>query len=1275
MLEHATRPERIGDYRILDLIGRGGMGVVYAATHEPSGASAAVKTVRVPTESSLESLRREIHALSGLHHPGVVRIREHGVADGMPWYAMDLLRGRTLRDWLRSWWGDPTEPRSDTRNLRGPMLPTPTRGDSAGTDERDEGVAPDERGVPRDWRRPLRGPAPPPFSLPTCLGLFQALCEPLAFLHGEGLVHRDLSPSNVFLCSATDVDPPRPMLFDFGLAAHFRTDTARDVLEVGGQAVGTTHYMAPEQARGEVVDARADVYALGCVLYEALTGRPPYVGDTRAAVLWQHVEDRPAPPSTYNPALPPALDELVLHMLARHARDRIGYLDDVARALTALGAVPLTAPAPDAPPARSYTYRPGVCGRGDWLERFDVLLGHLERGAGGCVFLHGESGVGKTRLAAEVATRAAARGLRVVPGECKAVVAGGGADEIHGAPLHPLRGLLQSVADRAREGGPDEAHRLLGAGGGLLAAYEPALADVAPVEPGDTALSPTGSRFRVLALLRDVLIAFAGGEPVMLVLDDLQWADELTLALLRSLGRAFFEEHGILLLATVRGEEATAAHDGLVRTLGGVRFDLGRLARPAVGEMIRDMLALEADAPQLTDFVAAQSEGNPFFAAEYLRVAVDEGVLRRDLAGRWRLPAADESGYDRLPTPGSIRELVQRRLAGLSPLARAVAAAAAVLGRACDVDVLGATTGLSELDARGGLVELQLRHIVDEAGANAVRFEHDKLREIAYADLDAGTRRALHRRAAEALVARRGGDADFVLLMPELAHHWEAAGALPDARDALERAAQHALDHAAYGDAAAHLRRLLALPLPSAAARRARWERHLGEACYGLGDLPACATHTRRSLDGLGVRLPTTRGGWARAIALAAARQTAARLRDRLGRGGARTLPPATSGDEPEQVAEAAMAAARMTSCYFFEDDALAMIGAALVSVNLAERARHQVPVAEPYAQIGYVAGLGRLPGLARAYHDRARATARVTADPLGLIKAHCSHAAWCVGTGAWGEARAQAQAALALAQALRNPQEIEVCETILGHVDWCQGRWDEARRRAALLAASARKRGNVQHTAWGVYTLGRVDLAQGQLERARAHFAEAEALLATQADHASSVLCGGMSALAWARHGDAARARAAADATTARIGTSVPAVFTIAEGFTGAAEAYLELWEDAGAAAAAAGDLPARARRAIGNARRFARVFPIASPAVHVLQARAARLDRAPRQAAAAARKGLAAATALGLPLDQAAAHHELARLDGADGAAHAAAARALWQQLGCAWQLARPR
>jgi serine/threonine protein kinase/tetratricopeptide (TPR) repeat protein len=1186
-----TQPARIGDYQIVDVLGRGGMGVVYRAVHA-DGSDAAVKTVRTATEPTLESIRREILALRDLQHPGVVRIRDHGVAEGMPWYAMDLLHGRTLREYIQAWFPD-ANVESTTRDL----------------------LRPGRVSAPREVP-----PAPdvPPYSLACVLTLFRSICEPLAYVHGQGIVHRDLSPVNVFLLA-----PDQAVLFDFGLAAQFRIDSAREVLEVGGLIRGSAHYMAPEQVRGEVVDARADIYALGCMLYEALTGRPPFIADRPLQVIMAHVEKTPEPPSAYVPGLAPAIDELLLRMLAKQPRDRLGYARDVATALERLGAPPIATPV--AP--RSYTYRPSLAGRATELDRLEDHLRRLHKGQGGACVLVGESGAGKTRLAAEVATRARANNLRVITCECEPV-----GDEVHGAPLSSLRPMLRAIADVWREDGLDRAPRIAS----VLAPFEPALAALAA--PTTEHIDPIAMRFRVLSLLRDIVVELASDEPLLLVIDDLQRADELTLAFLESLRPKFLAESHVLVLATVRAEESTSVVEATLRALEPTRIEVARLDRESIGSLVRDMLALTSDAPTLTELIITRSSGNPLFAAEYVRSAVDEGLLHRDLDGHWRVGADRE--YGRLPVPGSVQELIHRRFAGLPMRAREMTYAAAVLGRTCSPVVLADVADILGEVSRAAIAELLKRHVLEELTTGELRFVHDKLREQAYGELSEIARRRYHKRAAAALEGRAAH--------AELAHHHEHAGDLPRAADALEAAAEQALSAAAFGDARTLLRRLAALPMTVPASRRARWNRQLGEASFALGDLASCAQHLQVSLGQLGHSLPKSKLGWGAIVATGVARQLWSRT---LGR-----RPRMTNPD----TVEAALAAARMSSCFFFNDDSLGLIGSALAAANLAERTGDEVPIAEIYSQLGYVAGLARLPGVANAYFTKARDTADITRDPIGLGKALFSQAAYHIGVGEWDDARRAATRGLEIATELRNPQEAEVGHTILGHVEFATGDYEASRRLAVTLYESAHARDNLQHRTWGIYTQARAALYLGDLDAAVHGFENAMELLATQSDHASQILCGGMLAAALARAGHRARAREIADDTTARIGTRSAPVFTISEGFIGAADAYLELVR--------AGDTSAiaPARVAVANLSRLARAFPIAAPAATTLAGLLALRTGARRRGARLARKGLALATRLRMPYDQAIAHTALAEAGEHD---HAATAVALFRALGCRW------
>ncbi|MBI2569035.1 MAG: serine/threonine protein kinase [Candidatus Schekmanbacteria bacterium] len=302
------QPKQIGSYRVLESLGRGGMGVAYRAQHEGSGAVVALKTVRMAREGLLQSVRREIHALSRLRHRGIVRIVDEGVEDGLPWYAMELLEGQTLRRWVQAHGCESTP--------AGEAALTVTAGRQAATTS--EGDSEAERvGCAQMALRPAPTSPPPadegrvaaghcraasdpsvdsgrPPVLRAVLTQIRKLCSALAYLHGEGLVHRDLKPDNVLIVPARKTcsgeggaavpapDPARvaaaswPVLVDFGLATQFSGPLSRDTLELQGLGGGTVAYMAPEQIRGELVDARADLYALGCILYELVCGGPPF---------------------------------------------------------------------------------------------------------------------------------------------------------------------------------------------------------------------------------------------------------------------------------------------------------------------------------------------------------------------------------------------------------------------------------------------------------------------------------------------------------------------------------------------------------------------------------------------------------------------------------------------------------------------------------------------------------------------------------------------------------------------------------------------------------------------------------------------------------------------------------------------------------------------------------------------------------------------------------------------------------------------------------------
>jgi predicted ATPase len=762
------------------------MGVVYRARHEQTQREVAVKTVRARKREVLHRFRREMHALTRIRHRGLVQVFETGQADGLPWYAMELLQGVTLHTYLREAWGCPTSEGGRAADSTGPPLdPCPADGPA---------LAP---GAGRPM--PLSAAA-----LRNFLTLLARLCGVLAYLHGEGIVHRDLKPRNII------VRPDgTPVLFDFGLASHFGAG-GRESLEVGGKVEGTPHYMAPEQVRGEYVDARADLYAVGCILYEGVTGRVPFAGETRRGVLAACVRDEPTPPGRLVSGVPGPLEELILRLLAKRPRDRIGHARAVIAALARLGAEVGDWAAEQA--ARDYVYRPGFVGREAVLRLLKRRIREALEGHGRCTFLRGRSGSGKTRTLMELANRLERAGLAVVSGEClpaRASEGWGGS-----GPLHPFRALLQAVADACLELGPAEARRLLGPRGKVLAACEPSLA-VLPGQEGYPAPPPQSHdavRARLMDALGETLAAFARSTPFVLLLDDLQWADELTLHFLALFQAGTWEARGVAVVCAYRSEDEREVARGCGPAFDATpSVDLDPLEEASLHDIIREMLATDepprcrpgpaAEAPHecLLRQLARRSQGNPFFVAELLRASVAGGMLYRDEGGCWRvhLPSA-EAGED-LPLPESLHDLIVRRLDGLSPAARRCLETAAVFGRESEADLLE-EAGLLEADLLAALQELLAAQVLEECQPGLFRFLHDKLREVVYAQVPAGRRRELHRAAALAVETRYSGREDFARHYPTLAHHWhESVGdrrAEPDrvarAVDYLEKSAGQA---------------------------------------------------------------------------------------------------------------------------------------------------------------------------------------------------------------------------------------------------------------------------------------------------------------------------------------------------------------------------------------------------------------------------------------------------------------------------------------------------
>jgi len=288
-----------GRYEVGGLLGRGGMADVYQATDTLLGRIVAIKVLRgdVARDSQLQArFKREAQAVAGLNHPSIVAVYDTGehatgdqLRDGttLPYIVMEYVQGKTLRDLVRA--------------------------DAISIDQ----------------------------AIDFTLGVLSAL----EYSHRSGIVHRDIKPANVMVTEDSDGHLGAVKVMDFGIARTI-SDSAATMTQTQ-TVMGTAQYLSPEQARGETVDARSDLYSAACLFYEMLAGRPPFTGDSPVSVAYQHVREVPPAPSTFNPKISPALDSVLLRALQKTRQDRFQDAASFRRALRAARTGVSLAPTPD----------------------------------------------------------------------------------------------------------------------------------------------------------------------------------------------------------------------------------------------------------------------------------------------------------------------------------------------------------------------------------------------------------------------------------------------------------------------------------------------------------------------------------------------------------------------------------------------------------------------------------------------------------------------------------------------------------------------------------------------------------------------------------------------------------------------------------------------------------------------------------------------------------------------------------------------------------------
>ena len=765
-----------GRYQVKKFLGEGGkkkVYLVYDTLLDRDVAFAFVKTEKLD-DATRTRVTREARAMGRLgDHPNIVAIYDIGEHEGQPYIVIPVMPGGDVESLIEK--------------------------------------APDHR-----------------LPIEQAVGIAKAVCRGLESAHSKGIIHRDIKPGNVWLGADGTAK-----IGDFGLA--LAADLPR--LTQPGMMVGTVTYMPPEQAMGGKVTAKADLYSLGAMLYEMVTGRPPFVGDDSVAVIGQHINTPPVAPTWHRTDLPPALETLILQLLEKDPEKRPESAAVVLQALEAIEAGKITEPSREAP-AENPLYRRVFVGREPELKQLQSAFDGAISGQGALMMVMGEPGIGKTALCEQLSTYVTLRGGRTLVGHCYEA----------GSLSLPYLAFVEALRSYVLNRETRDLREELGSGAADVARIVSEIRERLKIKLRPQK-DPEEERYRLLQTVSDFLSNAAAVQPMMVVLEDLHDADKGTLDMLihvaRNLGRA-----RLLIVGTYRDVEVDRSHP-LSATLAELRriSNYGRvLLRDLNADEVRRMLesiTQEGVPWGVAETVHRQTEGNPLFVQEVVRYVVEEGLIARK-EGQWR-PTKDSPLE--MSIPEGLRDVIGKRLYLLSPECNQLLSVASVIGREFALRTLKAVAGVNDdvfANALKEAVQLSVLEERSQRGMVRYRFTHAFFRQTLYEEMIAPHRLKLHQQVArslETLYTKRLKEH-----AAELAEHFSHSTDAVDLAKAVsyaEMAAKRATDVYAYGEAVRLLEQALKVQEvldPEDKVRKC-------DLLLALGDALLLAGETRRVID------------------------------------------------------------------------------------------------------------------------------------------------------------------------------------------------------------------------------------------------------------------------------------------------------------------------------------------------------------------------------------------------------------------------------------------
>ena len=688
-------------YRIQTRLGSGGMGEVYRVLDLEQDLECALKILNtmVDQKAVYRRFHREFQVLNRFQHPRLVRTYAWGFAEERPYFTMEYLPGKTL-----------------------------------------EKIIADRVMLGR-------------FRTSHFFNLIQQVVEGLAYIHAQGAVHRDLKPSNIMVLETKE--GIETTILDLGLAKlrHLHSVSITQT----GATIGTAEYMSPEQGKGLWVDHRSDLYSLGVILYEMLTGASPFSGQNPVSVILKHIRESPPPIGEAHVEVPEQTQQIVMKLLAKEPVDRYQSAEELVQALNDVASSRFALPEDKQRDVHRKVMRPQFVGRESEMKTLRAMLQDVQAGEQRVVLISGESGVGKSRVVEEL---------------------------LGDALIHDFLCL--------KGAGREEGGQIYGA---LIDAFQRVkTTDLVGQIPD----SLETDKFSVMERWLQLLKRLRQKQPVALCLEDIQWLDELTLEFLQYVLRDP-EPCPFLLCLTCQWSKGESLSEEIENFINGnefaeaIRIQLGDLPREEVGYLAASMLGERSIPPDALQTLFRETGGQPLFVVEAVRTLVNADVVRQNVYGDWQWGEFPETLLS-----DDISEVLYRRVAALPSVQRQVMEYACVFLNDFSFELLAAIWLGDELELMDVLEDLIEEGLLITYGdEERYRFSQGLYRRAIYDRMQDVRRRLLHREIGNALEKIEQTEE----LTEELADHFAAAEEQHKAVKYMLLAGKKALEQHAYRQA------------------------------------------------------------------------------------------------------------------------------------------------------------------------------------------------------------------------------------------------------------------------------------------------------------------------------------------------------------------------------------------------------------------------------------------------------------------------------------------